>query len=100
MPHNYQLDSSNIFKDLNILSKTDYVTNNVTNTPATDDLSQENQEYYNRQDQQYIASKYNGGLEQVTLELVPNIILEEEEDIFINGLTILINWIIAPTHLW
>ena len=27
-----------------------------------------------------MARKYNAGLEQVTLELVPDIILEEEED--------------------
>ena len=31
---------------------------------------------------QYIACKYNSGLEQVTLELVPDIILEELEDGF------------------
>ena len=35
-----------------------------------------------RQDQQYIARKYNGGLEQVTLELAPDIIVEEEEEDF------------------
>ena len=68
---------------MNILSKTDNVTNNVTNISTTNILSQENQEYYNRWDQQYIARKYNGGLELVTLELVPVIILEEEEkDVF------------------
>ena len=52
------------------------------NTPDTDFLSQENQDYYNQRDQQYIACKYDGGLERVTIELVPNIILEEEEDGF------------------
>ena len=41
LPQNYQLDSPNKFKDLNILSKTDNVANNVTNTPASDVLSQE-----------------------------------------------------------
>ena len=53
----------NNFKDLNILSKTDNVTNNVMNTLATNSSSQENQDYYNQRDQQYIARKYNGGLE-------------------------------------
>ena len=67
---NYQLDSPNKFKDLIILSKTDNVTKNVMNTPATNILSQKNQDYYNWQDQQYITRKYNGGLERVTLELV------------------------------
>ena len=38
------------------------------NTPTTDILSQENQDYYNQGDQQYIACKYDCGLEQVTLE--------------------------------
>ena len=56
--------------------------NNVTHTTGTDLLSQENQDYYNQRDQQYIARKYDGGLERVTLELVPDIILEEEEDGF------------------
>ena len=50
-PQNYELDSLNNFKGLNILSKTDDNKNNVTNTPATDVLKQENQDYYNRQDQ-------------------------------------------------
>ena len=40
LPQNYQLDSSNKFNDLNILSKTDNVTNNVTNISATNVLSQ------------------------------------------------------------
>ena len=50
-PQNYQLDSPNNLKDLKILSKSDNVTNNIMNTPATDVLHQENQDYYNRQDQ-------------------------------------------------
>ena len=79
-PQNYQLDSPNNFKDLEILSKTDDDTDNVTNTPDINVLNQENQEYYNQQDQQYIGRKYDGGLEQVTIELVPDIILEEEEE--------------------
>ena len=78
LAQNYQLDSWNKFKDLNILSKT----NNVTHTNSTDLLSQENQDYYNYYDQQFIARKYDGSLEQVTIELVPQIVLEEEEDAF------------------
>ena len=42
--------------------------------------NKENQDYYNWCDHKYIACKYNGGLEQDTLELVSNIILEEEDD--------------------
>ena len=47
LPQNHQLDFLNKLKDLNILSKMDIVTNNVTNTPATNFLSQENQEQFN-----------------------------------------------------
>ena len=79
---NYQLDLLNNFKYLNILSNKDNVTNNVTKTPATNVLNQANQDYYNQRDQQYIGHKYDDDLEQVTIELVPDIILEEEEDGF------------------
>ena len=44
LPQNYELDSLNNFQYLNILSKTDDITNNVINTLATDVL---NQGYYN-----------------------------------------------------
>ena len=76
-------------------------TNNTTNAKGINLLSQENQDYYNQHNQQFIARKhdggqgyynlrdqqlitreYDGGLEQVTIELVPDIILEEEEDGF------------------
>ena len=53
----------------------------MANTTAIDILNQEHQDYYNRQDQQYIGHKYNSGLERITLELVPDIILEQEEHI-------------------
>eukprot|EP00751_Fragilariopsis_kerguelensis_P012589 CAMPEP_0170774702 /NCGR_PEP_ID=MMETSP0733-20121128/10120_1 /TAXON_ID=186038 /ORGANISM="Fragilariopsis kerguelensis, Strain L26-C5" /LENGTH=68 /DNA_ID=CAMNT_0011117319 /DNA_START=280 /DNA_END=486 /DNA_ORIENTATION=+ len=59
----------------------DNVTNNVTNIPATNVLNQ-NQDYYNWREQTHIARKHDGGLERVTLELVPDIILEEKEDGF------------------
>ena len=78
LAQNYQLDSSNKSKDLNILSKT----NNVTPTKGIGLFSQENQDYYNQHNQQFIARKHDGGLQQVTIELVPDIILEGEEDDF------------------
>ena len=93
LPQNHRLDSLYNFKDQNISLKANNVTNNVTNTPTTNILNQDNQDYYNWRDQQYIGCKYNGGLEQVKIQLVPDIILEkeEEEDGFINGLTSMIN---------
>ena len=62
LTQNYELDSLVNFKDLNILSKTNDVTNNVINTPATNVFNQENQDYRNRWDQQYISRTYDGGL--------------------------------------
>ena len=45
--------------------------------------NQEHQNYYDWREQKYIACKYNSDLEQVTLELAPDIIIEEkEEDVF------------------
>ena len=70
------------FKDWNILPKTNDVTNNVANTPAIDILNQEHQNYYNWRIQLYIGCKYNGSLEQIIIELVPDIILEKEENSF------------------
>ena len=78
LAQNYLLDSLNKSKDSNILSKT----NNVTHTKGINLLSQEHQDYYNQGVQQFIACKYYGGLEQVIIDLVPNFILEEEEDCF------------------
>ena len=94
-------------------------TNNVTNTNGINLSSQKNQDYYNQHDlqlithkhvggwgyynqndQRFIASKQNGDPERVTNELVPNIILdEEEEESFASGLTIMLCGIITPTHL-
>ena len=54
-------------------------TNNGTNTTDTNIVNQEYQDYYNQQDQQYIGCKYISGLEQIIVELLPNIILEEED---------------------
>ena len=54
----------------------------MTHTKGINLLIQENQDYYNQHDQQFIAHKYNGGLEQVTIELVPDIILEEEDGFY------------------
>ena len=82
--------------------KMDNVTNNVKNTQAINVLNQEIQDCYNQRDQKYIGCKYDGDLKQISLELVPDIINEEEEkeDVFINVLTVMINGIIYPTHLW
>ena len=57
-------------------------TNSVANIAEVTIVNQEHQNYYDCRDQQYISCKYNGGLEQATLELAPIIILEEEEDGF------------------
>ena len=78
LPQNYELHFLDNSNALNKLSKA----NNVANTPATNIFNQENQDYYNQQDQQYIGCKCDGGLEQVTIKLVPNIIIEEEKDGF------------------
>ena len=48
------------------------------NTTDNKILDQENQDYYNWSNQQYIARKHDNGLEQVTLELATDIILKEE----------------------
>ena len=85
LSHNYQLDSLKKSKYSNILSNilsTNVITNNVTNTTDNKVLDQESQDYYNQSNQQYIARKLDNGLEQVTLELATDIILEEEEDKF------------------
>ena len=80
LSQNYGLDFLDNFNDWNILLAVNNVTNHGANTPATNIVYQEHQDYYNQRDQQYAGCKYNGGLEQITLELVPNIILEKEED--------------------
>ena len=63
LPHNYESDFLDSSKDRNIILKANDVTNNMANTQAIGTLNQENQHYWDRQDQQYIGSKYNGGLE-------------------------------------
>ena len=54
--------------------------NSRANIAGAHFANQEHQNYYDRQEQHYISLKYNGGLEQVTLELAPDIIVEEEEE--------------------
>ena len=54
-------------------------TNNATHAKDIDLLSQENQEYYHQSDQQFIACKHDGGMKRFTIELVPNIVMEEEK---------------------
>ena len=66
---------------IQVLSKANDVTNNVANITATNNFNKENQEYHRKRDQQYVGRKYDGGLERVTIELVPGIILEEEKQL-------------------
>ena len=103
LSHNFQFDSSNKSKYLNILSNmisTNEITNNAMNTTDNEVLNQENQYYNNQHDQQLMTrkhdsdqghhnqsnpqfiGKHNGGLEQVNTELVPNTVLEEKEEKF------------------
>ena len=63
-------------KSLNVVD----TINSGENITGAHSANQEHQNYYNGQIQQYVACKYNSGLEQVTSKLVPNIIIEEEED--------------------
>ena len=82
LSQNYDLDFLDNNNDWNLLSKVNNVTNNVTNITGTNIVNQEYQDYYDWQNEQYIDLKYNGGLEQITLKLVPNIIIDREEDGF------------------
>ena len=59
-------------KPLNIID----TVNSRANIAQAHVTNQEHQNYYDWWDQQYIAYKYNSGLEQVTLESAPNIIVE------------------------
>ena len=54
--------------------------NSVENIARDHVMNQDHQNYHDQREQKYIACKYNGGLEQVTLELAPDIIVEEEEE--------------------
>ena len=93
----YQVDPLDKSKDSNMLSKI----NNMTHTKDINLSSQENQDYFNQYDQQFIACKHDGGqiyynqidqqfiahkhndgLKRVTIELVFNVVLEEEENYF------------------
>ena len=76
LPQNYEFDFLYNFKDWNILLKIENVTNNGANTLAVDILNQDHQDYYSWWDQQYIGCRYDGGIEQITKEMVLNIILE------------------------
>ena len=81
--------------------------NKVENIVGVHVASQEHQNYYDQQDQQYIACIYNGGLEQVKLKLAPDITLEDKEEwvSLMGGLTSMIDGIIhhihlSPTMMW
>mmetsp|Transcript_51472 Transcript_51472/g.52449 ORF Transcript_51472/g.52449 Transcript_51472/m.52449 type:complete len:157 (+) Transcript_51472:402-872(+) len=67
------------FHDWNESPNLTDTTNSGANTAESNIANQEHQNYYDQQDQQYVACTNNGGLEQVTLELIPDIFLEEEE---------------------
>ena len=54
-------------------------TNSWANIVGANFANQEDKNYDDWQEQQFVACKYNGGLGQVTLELAPNIIVEEKE---------------------
>ena len=70
------------YHDWNESPNTIDTVNSAENITGVHVTNQEHQNYYDRQDQQYIACKYNGDLEQVALELAPDIIVEEEKDGF------------------
>ena len=83
--------NDNLFRDYNLDFLDNYLdwikspnvtdtTNSGLNIAGTNFANQEHQNYDDRREQQYIVCKYNGDLEQVILELAPNIILEEEEE--------------------
>ena len=72
------IDFLNNLNDWNILSKVNDATNNRANTTETNIVIQEHQDYYDWWDQQYIVNKYNGGLEQVTLDTPAIDILNQE----------------------
>ena len=69
-------------KDINLLSQENQDYYNQHDQQFIARKHDGGQEYYNRRDQQFIARKYEGGVEQVSIELVPDIILEEKEDSF------------------
>ena len=82
LSQNYDLDFLDNYHNWNKSPNVTGTTNSGANTAETNIANQEHQNYYNQQVQQYIACKYNSGLEQVTLELVPNITLEKGKDGF------------------
>ena len=82
LSRNYDLNFHDNFNNWIILPNVNDTTNSGAKTTKATIANQQHQDYYDQLDQQYIAYKYNGGLEQVTLELVPNIILIEKEDGF------------------
>ena len=74
----YDLDFLDNYYDWNESTKVTDTTNSGANITGANFTNQEHQNYGDQQAKQYIACKYNRGLEQVTLELAPDIILEEE----------------------
>ena len=62
------LDFLDSYHNWKKLPNTIDTTNSAENIAGTHVANQEHQNYYDWRDQQYIARKYNRGLEQVTLE--------------------------------
>ena len=78
------------YHDWNKLLNANDTINSAENIVGANVAKKRTSNYYDQQDQQYIACKYNGGLEhkyngdleQVTLELAAGIIVKEEESRF------------------
>ena len=79
LSRNYDLNFLDYFNHGSILPNVNDTTNSRANATEATIPNQEHQDYYDQQDLQYITCNYNSGLEQVTMKLVPDIILEEEE---------------------
>ena len=72
----YELDFLDNYHNWNKLGNAIDTVNSAENIAGAHVANQEHQNYYDWRDQQYIACKYNGGLEQVTLEVATDIIVE------------------------
>ena len=64
-----QLDLLGKSKDLNMLLKS----NNMKHTRDIDFLSQENQDYYNQHDQQFVVCKHDG-IKNTTTKVIDNLL--------------------------
>ena len=67
LSRNYDLDFLDNFHNWNESPIVTDTANSGADTAEATIANQEHKKYYDWRDQQYIACKYNGGLEQVTL---------------------------------